>query len=74
LHIPEADEEDVRRLNREIERLKKERTAHTNRIKSLLALHGIVMKGLHKSFPKDIENVLLWNGEHLPSRIKEEMN
>lgn len=72
LHVPEAQDEDARRLHREIDRLKKERTAHTNRIKSLLALHGIVM-GVAKSFLEDIEKIVLWNGEPLPSNIKEEM-
>lgn len=32
LHVPDKEEEDARRLHREIERLKKERIAHTNRI------------------------------------------
>lgn len=74
LHIPEEQDEDGRRLHREIERLKKERTAHTNRIKSLLALHGIVMKtGIGKNFPQYVEKLILWNGENLPRMVKEEM-
>ena len=72
LHIPEPEEEDDRRLNRETERLKKERTGHTNRIKSLLVLHGIKMQ-VRKAFLKDVERVVMWNGEHLPLGIKEEM-
>jgi len=72
LHVPTVEEEDIRRLNREAERLKKERAAHTNRIKSLLALHGIVM-GVKKSFVDDIEKVVLWNGKHLPVQVKAEM-
>ena len=39
--IPSEEEEDRRRMHRERERLKKERTGHTNRIRSLLNLHGI---------------------------------
>jgi transposase len=74
LHVPEEQDEDGRRLHREIERLKKERTAHTNRIKSLLALHGIVMEGgIGKNFPQHIEKVILWNGEHLPLMVKKEI-
>lgn len=74
LHVPEEQDEDGRRLHREIERLKKERTAHTNRIKSLLALHGIVIEtGIGKNFPQFIEKIVLWNGEHLPARVKAEM-
>ena len=58
LHVPEKEDEDARRLHREMGRLKKERTAHTNRIKSLLALHGVVM-GITRSFPEDIKKVVL---------------
>jgi len=72
LHVPGQEDEDARRLHREIERLKKERTAHTNRIKSLLALHGILME-IRKTFLEDIEKVVMWNGESVPSGIKEEM-
>jgi transposase len=74
LRVPEKDHEDARRLHREIERLKKERTAHSNRIRSLLVLHGIVMeKGIGKSFPENVEKIKLWNGEPLPPRVKKEM-
>jgi len=72
LHVPGKEEEDARRLHRETERLKKERTSHTNRIKSLLALHGIRMV-IRASFLKDIETVASWNREHLLPRIKEEI-
>ncbi len=74
LHVPQDQDEDGRRLHREIERLKKERTAHTNRIKSLLALHGIVIKtGIGKNFVEFIDKVILWNGQKLPRMVKEEM-
>jgi len=72
LHVPEEKDEDARRLHREIGRLKKERTANTNRIKSLLALHGILME-IRRTFTEEIEKVVLWNGEPLPPNIKEEM-
>ncbi|MFT5127411.1 MAG: transposase, partial [Rhodothermales bacterium] len=39
--MPEPEAEDARRLPREIERLKKERSAHVARIKSLLKIEGI---------------------------------
>ena len=38
--IPTPEQEDDRRLHRELERLRQERTAHTNRIRSLLVLHN----------------------------------
>ena len=41
LHEPTAQDEDARRMHRELERLTHERTAHTNRISSLLVLHNL---------------------------------
>jgi transposase len=41
LREPSARQEDERRLHRELERLAKERTAHTNRIRALLVLHNL---------------------------------
>ncbi|KWA78805.1 transposase [Burkholderia ubonensis] len=39
--IPTPQQEDERRLHRELERLRQERTAHSNRIRSLLVLHNL---------------------------------
>lgn len=39
--IPTEEQEDERRLHRELGRLKQERTAHSNRIRSLLVLHNL---------------------------------
>ena len=44
--VPTAEEEDARRVLRELERLKHERTAHSNRIGSLLVLHNLRVKGI----------------------------
>ena len=44
IRIPTVAEEDDRRLNRERDRLLKERGAHSARIKSLLVAHGIVLE------------------------------
>src|SRR2546428_10125876 len=41
LHEPTAEDEDARRTHRELARLTQERTAHTNRIGSLLVLHNL---------------------------------
>lgn len=72
LHIPTVDQEDARRLNREVERLKKERTSHTNRIKSLLVLHGVRMN-IRRSFLRDLEGVVVWGGGPLPEWIRDEI-
>lgn len=42
--VPTPEQEDDRRLHRELERLRQERTAHTNRIRSLLVLHNLRVK------------------------------
>src|SRR3989449_1859171 len=41
VHVPTPQEEDARRLHRELLRLERERTAHCNRIGSLLVLHNL---------------------------------
>lgn len=41
LHEPTLEQEDARRLHRELARLSHEHTAHTNRIGSLLVLHNL---------------------------------
>ena len=41
LHEPTPEDEDARRAHRELARLTQERTAHTNRIGSLLVLHNL---------------------------------
>jgi transposase len=72
LHIPTAAQEDNRRLNREADRLKKERTAHTNRIKSLLVLHGIRLR-IGKGFEQALDRVVMYNGDKLAQRLKQEI-
>jgi transposase len=42
--VPTPEQEDDRRLHRELERLRQEHTAHTNRIRSLLVLHNLRVK------------------------------
>ncbi|MCG5078294.1 IS110 family transposase [Paraburkholderia tagetis] len=42
--IPTPEQEDDRRMHRELERLRHERTAHTNRIRALLVLHNLRVK------------------------------
>lgn len=48
IRVPSVAEEDNRRLNRERERLLKERGAHSARIKSLLIAHGILLEKMSR--------------------------
>jgi transposase len=43
VRVPMPEQEDARRNTRERHRLTKEQTAHTNRIKALLRLHGFAV-------------------------------
>jgi transposase len=68
-----VDEEDRRRLNRERERLLKERGAHSARIKSLLIAHGIrleKMSDLPRLLPRAKAAV---TGYELPTDLKAEL-
>jgi transposase len=44
--VPTPEQEDARCLHRELARLKQERTAHINRIRSLLVLHNLRVKSI----------------------------
>lgn len=43
VQVPDVESEDLRRMQREVGRLKHERTAHIVRIRALLKLHGLKM-------------------------------
>ena len=73
VRVPSPEDEDALRLHRELERLKKERTAHTTRIKSLLVLHGIYLKGSISGLADDLDNLRQWDGSSLPSAVKAEI-
>ena len=74
VHVPSVEDEDRKRRSRARERLLKERTAHTNRIKGLL--HG---QGIRDAFPlkpgfvKSLESVRTGDGRLLPSGLKQEI-
>lgn len=77
LRVPTAEAEDARRPERELHRLKQERTAHANRIRSLLVLHGIRLElesGMSvEQFRKRAVGLKTPTGESLPSAIEEEI-
>lgn len=65
-------QEDERRVHREMDRLKQEKTAHSNRIKSLLILHGVSMS-VGRNFLAHLEQAVQWDGRKLPVRITNEI-
>jgi transposase len=74
VHVPSVEEEDRKRCTRERERLKQERTAHSNRIRGLLFGQGIrdVML-LKPGFVESLEQMRTGDGRMLPPRLKEEI-
>lgn len=70
--VPSEEAEDARRLHRELQRLKKERSAHYSRIKSLLILHGISV-AKWSGFAALVNEVRTWDGKKLPSDLKTEL-
>lgn len=69
---PTAEQEDARQAARELESLKQERAAHTNRIKSLLASVGARVK-VDKKFFQQLPEVRQWNGELLLPGLQERL-
>jgi transposase len=72
VRVPSREEEDGRRIHRELERLKKERGGHRNRIRSLLVLHGIAMVSW-RGFLQWVEQVRCFDGRQLPPEICSEL-
>ena len=72
VHVPSVEDEDRRRLYRERERLISEQGQHTNRIKSLLVLHGIRME-LRKDFAEQLDTLCQWDGTPLPAELRDEL-
>ena len=70
--VPSVVEEDERRLHREIQRLKKERTSHGNRIRGLLALQGVRL-GPGALVATVVQELRTWDGHELPAALREEL-
>jgi transposase len=73
VRVPGEAEEDERRKHRELERLKKERTGHVNRIRSLLILVGVNVEKI-KEAGKRLEAIRCWDGRRLPEGLKGELD
>ena len=74
VRVPSVREEDAKRLGRERNRLHKERNAHSNRIKALLAVHGV--RGFHpnRGYKADrLAALRTGDGRPLPPRLVAEL-
>jgi len=68
VHVPTVDEEDRRHTHRELVRLTREHTRSVNRIKGLLAGHGVRLTTL-RSFPVQLPQLRQWDGTALPPGV-----
>ena len=68
VRVPRVEEEDRRQLHRALTTAKRDRTRVINRIKGLLASHGLVMPP-GRDFPQQLEHLRLWDGTPLPAGL-----
>jgi transposase len=75
VRVPTVAEEDAKRTHRERKRLVKERTGHINRIKALLALHGITdYEPIKAGRRQRLHALVTHDGEPLPPRLRRELS
>ncbi len=68
--VPTVEDEDARHFHRERNTLKKERTAHINRMKGLLKLHGISQERIGGGFVEELDSLRLRDGSPLPPQLR----
>lgn len=74
VQVPSREQEDVRRDSREQERLGKEQTSHSNRIRALLRLHGMPTGDPRRSDYLDwLAKQRDWQGNPVPPRLLAEI-
>src|SRR3972149_2202703 len=73
VRAPSLEEEDARRLHRELERLKRERLAHRVRMQSLLVVQGIRVMSKDAAQLR-LETLTLWDGRSLPGELRCELD
>ena len=72
VRAPSLEEEDARRLHRELERLKRERLAHRVRMQSLLVVQGVRVR-IKGAARLRLEALTLWDGRALPEELRSEL-
>ena len=71
VRVPDPQAEAGRCLHREIERLKKERSAHVNRLKGLLMGHGVRLeKVILKDWTEQVQRWRTWDGQPLAADLQ----
>lgn len=70
VQIPGEEDEDARHFHRELETLKGQATQHSNRIRGLLALHGIRPKAIGGDFLSWLDSQKTGNGKTVPPQLR----
>jgi transposase len=70
VRVPDVAAEDGRQLHRELEELKDERTRHSNRLKGLLASHGLALGEVDQNFSQWLQQARLWDGSAVPPELQ----
>ena len=65
---PSPTDEDLRRLDRELEAATRDRTRSINRIKAFVVTEGIYLRG--RGLPDDLSQLRTWEGAELPVRLR----
>jgi transposase len=72
VRVPTPAEEDQRQLARKLSALKDEQTQHVNRIKGLLASHGLHAP-VNRDFPEQLAALRLWDGTAVEPELQERL-
>lgn len=70
VHVPTRAAEDARHASRGLTTLQAERTRYRNRIRGLLALHGVLRVRLDAQLPTRLQTVTDWAGAPLPDGVR----
>jgi len=69
VRVPTVEEEDRRHLHRELQSAKRDRTRVTNRMKGLLATHGLTLN-LKRDVASQLAALRQWDGSPLPAGLQ----
>jgi transposase len=72
VRVASVEQEDARQLHRELQTLRREQTAHSNRIKGLLSSCGVTLE-VDRQLPKRLKELRLWDDSALPRDLHQRL-
>jgi transposase len=69
VRVPTLAEEDRRQVHRELLFARRDRGRHVNRVKGLLASHGVPLEHI-RDLERHLETARLWDGSPVPPRLR----